>query len=98
MFNSIKDMYKAANWDGKGFHSRKNLMEKLQSNASSRCESIYSFTLEYLPPDIMLPPKRLESLLSQAVELQQERCTYHVKPGKLTLDDVSLLKDHACTK
>lgn len=46
----------------------------------------------------MLPPKRLESLLSQAVELQQERCTYHVKPGKLTLDDVSLLKDHACTK
>jgi WD40 repeat protein len=54
--------------------------------------------LEYLPPDIMLPPKRLESLLSQAVELQQERCTYHVQPGKLTLDDVSLLKDHACTK
>lgn len=46
----------------------------------------------------MLPPKRLESLLSQAVELQQEQCTYHVKPGKLTLDDVSLLKDHACTK
>jgi hypothetical protein len=46
----------------------------------------------------MLPPKRLESLLSQAVELQQERCTYHVKPGKLSLDDVSLLKDHACTK
>ncbi|CAF1184669.1 unnamed protein product [Adineta steineri] len=83
MFNSIKDMYKASNWSGKGFASRQNLMEKLQ---------------KYLPPDIMLPPKRLESLLSQAVELQQERCTYHVKPGKLTLDDVSLLKDHACTK
>jgi WD40 repeat protein len=83
MFNSMKDMYKAANWSGKGFASRQNLMEKLQ---------------KYLPPDIMLPPKRLESLLSQAVELQQERCTYHVKPGKLTLDDVSLLKDHACTK
>ena len=46
----------------------------------------------------MLPPKRLESLLSQAVELQQERCTYHVKPGKLALDDVTLLKDHVCTK
>ena len=46
----------------------------------------------------MLPPKRLETLLSQAVELQQERCTYHVKPGKLKLDDVSLLKDHACNK
>jgi hypothetical protein len=32
MFNSIKDMYKAANWSGKGFSSRENLMEKLQSN------------------------------------------------------------------
>jgi hypothetical protein len=31
MFNSIKDMYKAANWSGKGFSSRENLMEKLQS-------------------------------------------------------------------
>ncbi len=31
MFNSIKDMYKAANWCGKGFASRQNLMEKLQS-------------------------------------------------------------------
>ena len=32
MFNSLKDMYKAANWNGKGFASRENLMEKLQSN------------------------------------------------------------------
>ena len=34
MFNSMKDMYKAANWSGKGFVSRQNLMEKLQSNTS----------------------------------------------------------------
>jgi hypothetical protein len=32
MFDSLKDMYKAANWSGKGFVSRENLMEKLQSN------------------------------------------------------------------
>ncbi|CAF0829221.1 unnamed protein product [Rotaria sordida] len=32
MFNSIKDMCKAANWSGKGFTSRDKLMEKLQSN------------------------------------------------------------------
>jgi len=35
MFNSLKDMYKAANWNGKGFVSRENLMEKLQSNLIS---------------------------------------------------------------
>jgi hypothetical protein len=46
----------------------------------------------------MLPPKRLESLLSQAIEYQQEQCTYHVKPGKLSLEDVTLLEDHTCTK
>ena len=46
----------------------------------------------------MLPPKRLEYLLSQAIEYQQEQCTYHVKPGKLSLEDVTLLEDHACTK
>lgn len=46
----------------------------------------------------MLPPKRLESLLSQAIELQQEQCTYHVKPGKLSIEDVSLLQDHVCNK
>jgi len=68
---------------GKGFTSRENLMEKLQ---------------KYLPPDIMLPPKRLEILLSQAIEYQQHQCTYHVKPGTLTINDVSLLKDHACSK
>lgn len=31
MFNSLKDMQKAANWNGKGYISRENLMEKLQS-------------------------------------------------------------------
>ena len=32
MFTSMKDMHKAANWNGKGFTSRDKLMEKLQSN------------------------------------------------------------------
>jgi hypothetical protein len=77
----------------------KNLWKNYKVNNKLKQNfSLANNLLEYLPPDIMLPPKRLESLLSQAVELQQERCTYHVKPGKLTLDDVSLLKDHACTK
>lgn len=35
MFNCIRDMYKAANWDGKGFASRQKLMEKLQSKINS---------------------------------------------------------------
>ena len=49
MFNSIKDMYKAANWDGKGLVSRQKLMEKLQSklkqnekNSNESMNSIFS--------------------------------------------------------
>lgn len=83
MFNSTKDMRKAANFIGKGFDSREKLMERLQ---------------KYLPAHIMLPPKRLETLLSQAIELQQVRCKYHVKTTPLTLNDISLLKDHSCSK
>lgn len=57
-----------------------------------------TFLVEYLPAHIMLPPKRLETLLSQAIELQQVRCKYHVKTTPLTLNDISLLKDHSCSK
>jgi hypothetical protein len=32
----MKDMYKAANWSGKGFASRQNLMEKLQSKYQAK--------------------------------------------------------------
>ena len=33
----------------------------------------------YLPATIMLPPKRLLTLLNQAAEFQTERCLYHNK-------------------
>ena len=43
---------------------RRALMDRLQA---------------YLPADIMLPPKRLMTLLNQAAEFQTERCLYHNK-------------------
>ncbi|XP_059470541.1 WD repeat-containing protein 26 [Neocloeon triangulifer] len=72
-----------ADWKGKGLESRTILMEKLQ---------------HYLPPSIMLPPKRLYSLLCQAVELQKTRCPYHNNQCDDGLIDVSLLVDHLCSK
>lgn len=44
----------------------------------------------------MLPPKRLQKLLSQAVQLQVEKCPFHY----LDLDpsENSLLTDHICTR
>ncbi|XP_024136670.1 WD repeat-containing protein 26, partial [Oryzias melastigma] len=50
----------------------------------------------------MLPPRRLHTLLKQAVELQRERCLYHNTKldGGLDggLDSVSLLLDHSCSR
>lgn len=52
----------------------------------------------YLPPSVMLPHRRLQTLLKQAVELQRERCLYHNTKVDTGLDSVSLLLDHACSR
>ncbi|CAK9301385.1 unnamed protein product [Gordionus sp. m RMFG-2023] len=56
------DVRSTAAWEGKGNNSRQKLMEKLQT---------------FLPANIMLPPKRLSKLLSQALELQRQKCSFH---------------------
>ncbi|KAG7275610.1 hypothetical protein CRUP_021937 [Coryphaenoides rupestris] len=52
----------------------------------------------YLPPSVMLPPRRLQTLLRQAVELQRDRCLYHNTKLDSSLDSVSLLLDHVCSR
>lgn len=52
----------------------------------------------YLPPSVMLPPRRLQTLLKQALELQRERCLYHNTKLDSGLDSVSLLLDHTCNR
>lgn len=52
----------------------------------------------YLPPSVMLPPRRLQNLLRQAVELQRDRCLYHNTKLDSNLDSVSLLIDHVCSR
>lgn len=78
-----EELYLRASWDGKGVNSRSLLMDKLQN---------------FLPPTVMLPPRRLRSLLRQAVEMQTERCAYHDMAWETNLDNVSLLQDHCCAQ
>ncbi|CAB1340161.1 unnamed protein product [Coregonus sp. 'balchen'] len=54
--------------------------------------------LPYLPPSVMLPPRRLQTLLRQAVELQRDRCLYHNTKLDSSLDSVTLLLDHVCSR
>lgn len=83
MCNTGDELRGMSQWEGKGLQSRQRLMEKLQG---------------FLPPTVMLPPRRLQTLLSQAVELQKDRCPYHNSKTDSSLDNVSLLIDHICTK
>jgi WD40 repeat protein len=70
-------------WSGKSESSRQSLMEKLQS---------------FLPPNVMLPPRRLEALLHQAIEFQCDKCSFHNFKEKSSIDSWSFLRDHACSK
>ncbi|BES94914.1 CTLH [Nesidiocoris tenuis] len=83
MCDSISELKAITGWDGKGAVSRSKLMDKLQ---------------EFLPPSIMLPPRRLHALLCQAVELQKERCPYHNTKMEEGVENASLLIDHKCSR
>ncbi|XP_075224042.1 WD repeat-containing protein 26 isoform X2 [Lycorma delicatula] len=83
MCSGREELMTRAGWSGKGQKSRTLLMDKLQ---------------EFLPPSIMLPPRRLHTLLSQAVELQKHRCPYHNTKCEEGLDSISLLVDHHCSR
>lgn len=82
MCSNNHDLYQRAKWEGKGIVSRSHVMERLQA---------------YLPPSVMLPPRRLRSLLTQAVELQTQRCPCHDMGWETNLETVSLLSDHCCS-
>ncbi|XP_041648436.1 WD repeat-containing protein 26 [Cheilinus undulatus] len=83
MCSHAEDLRVKAEWEGKGTTSRTKLLDRLQT---------------YLPPSVMLPPRRLQTLLKQAVELQRDRCLYHNTKLDEGLDSVSLLLDHACSR
>ncbi|XP_046898279.1 WD repeat-containing protein 26 [Hypomesus transpacificus] len=83
MCSQSEDLRAKAEWEGTGPASRSKLLDKLQT---------------YLPPSVMLPPRRLQTLLLQAVELQRERCLYHNTKLDSSMDSVSLLLDHTCSR
>lgn len=82
MCTNNQELYQRASWEGKGVKSRTRLMDRLQS---------------YLPATVMLPPRRLRTLLAQSVEMQTERCQCHDMAWSTNIDNVSLLVDHNCS-
>lgn len=83
MCSDQSNLKSLSKWSGKNAASRQILMNKLQT---------------FLPPNIMLPPHRLETLLDQSISYQCEKCPYHNIKEKGSLDNWSFLKDHVCSK
>ncbi|KAK7103941.1 WD repeat-containing protein 26-like isoform X2 [Littorina saxatilis] len=83
MCSSPEDLREMANWEGKGHGSRQKLIENLQM---------------FLPPSVMLPPRRLLTLLNQAIDQQRERCPFHNTHLDNDPGAICLLNDHLCSK
>jgi len=83
MCSTSEDLREVARWSGKGQTSRAELLDRLQV---------------FLPSSVMIPSRRLVELLSQAVQLQTQQCQYHNTSLYKTLDTVSLLNNHICSR
>ncbi|KAI8805922.1 WD40-repeat-containing domain protein [Cladochytrium replicatum] len=77
MCENIEEVKRIADWDGAEGISRHRVLLDIQ---------------KYIPSSLMIPARRLETLLGQAIRLQETMCAYH------TPDDehISLYSDHAC--
>ena len=62
------------------------------------CKCHMTCISEFLPSSVMLPPKRLEVLLKQALLLQAKNCVYHNSDFVPHISNSSLLEDHNCTR
>jgi len=76
---SSEELMEDAAWEGSGPQARRNLLHLTQT---------------HIPPSVMIPPDRLQSLMCQALENQVTSCKYHYSSSH----SLSLLEDHRCCK
>ncbi|KAJ6502265.1 WD40 repeat-like protein [Mycena sanguinolenta] len=81
MSSKPEDLRRRAGWDGAAGNSRRILLDNLH---------------RYIPPSIMLPPRRFSTLLQQANAFQRQQCVYHNTPTSPA--GFSLFSDHECDK
>jgi WD40 repeat protein len=100
MCSDPEELRQRTGWDGASGSSRTQLLSDLQ--CACFCvqfhvpRSILIFLVDYIPPSIMIPQRRLATLLRQAREYQHSRCVYHNSP--LETSTFSLYTDHHCNK
>ncbi|OLY79335.1 WD repeat-containing protein 26 [Smittium mucronatum] len=78
MFSDPEKFRNMISWFGNVEETRQELVDSLHDHFSS---------------DLMLGPQRLQTLFSQAMEYQKNKCQYHVSD-----ENLSLYNDHICKK
>ncbi|KAF4576667.1 hypothetical protein EYR40_000914 [Pleurotus pulmonarius] len=79
MCSEAEDLRHRAGWDGAAGTSRQQLLSNLH---------------RYIPSSIMIPQRRIATLLRQALSYQRQRCVYHNSNST----NFSLYMDHQCDK
>jgi hypothetical protein len=90
-----------ARWDGAAGVSRRALLSSLQRKSFPPilARMVSQRWIGYIPSSIMIPPRRMAVLITQAQTHQRQQCTYHNVPLPGALPGVpgdSLYVDHAC--
>lgn len=81
MCSTAEDLRDQSGWPGASAESRGLLMSQLQ---------------QFLPPSVMVPGARLQTLLQQAAELQRRECPFHNTVAES--GGRGLLVDHCCSR
>lgn len=81
MFGDFEELRTRSGWRGRAGGTRQRLVDSVQS---------------HFPASTMLPPRRMLTIIEEAVNFQMDRCRYH--NSAFRPDECSLLADHECTK
>lgn len=90
-----EDLRHRSRWDGAAGTSRRRLLIDLQSTVHTIAHMSSSLRVDtgYIPSAVMIPARRLETLLEQARSYQQMSCLYHNSRAPF-----SLYADHSCSR
>ena len=91
MCKDAQDLRARAEWDGVAGESRAQLLDELQCACARPARTDPA---AFIPPGVMLPSNRLETLLQQAQDHQRIRCLYHTADSGPS----SLFVDHECSR
>lgn len=96
MCSEAEDLRHRAGWDGAAGTSRQHLLSNLHSTSMFSCSNFGDLTRHegYIPSSIMIPQRRIATLLRQALSYQRQRCVYHNSNST----NFSLYMDHQCDK